>query len=175
MLVGWMNARSWQCSKKGIGEKIFKKTLKFPETRPITHPEGRDWVEKYLRTTLKFAKSHPITSQKGSEGQQKNRKIFRFDPKVPESVDVNQHRRRFLLASAGPKSPAFRSSPSALSHRGATTIRQGLSDKLLRVALVFAGRKIQTLSNTLKVSSQSESISTATQNRRPDRSPERWK
>src|SRR5690349_4800865 len=43
-------------------------------------------------------------------------------------------------------------------------IRQGLSDKLLRVAFVFAGRKIQTLSNTRKVSSQSESISTATLN-----------
>jgi hypothetical protein len=170
-----MNARSRQCSKKCIAKKIFTETLKFSKTRPITHPDDQDCVEIFLRTTLKFAKTRPITSLKGAEGQQKNRKIFRFDPKVPKLVDVNQHRRRFLSASPGPKSPGVRSSSSARFHRGATTIREGLSDKLLRVAFVFAGRKIQTLSNTLKVSSQSESISSATHKRCQTEQPERWK
>jgi len=75
-----MDARSWQCSKKVIVKKNFKKTLKFPKSRPITHPDDRDWVEKILRTTLKFAKSHPITSQKGMIGQQKKSKNISIRP-----------------------------------------------------------------------------------------------
>src|SRR5689334_12245651 len=105
----------------------------------------------------------------------KNRKIFRFDPKVPKTVDVNQHRCRLLSASTGPKSLTVHSSSSACFHRGATSIREGLSDKLLRVVFVCAVRKIQTLSNSPKVSSQSESISTATQTADQTDQTERWK
>jgi hypothetical protein len=49
-------------------------------------------------------------------------------------------------------------------HRGATRIQEGLSDKLLRVHFVFAGRKKQALAYGLKVSTQSEWFSLATIN-----------
>jgi hypothetical protein len=58
-------ARNALPAAAGRGQKFFKiffaGTLKFPKTRPITHPDDREWVEKLLQTTLKFAETHPIT------------------------------------------------------------------------------------------------------------------
>jgi hypothetical protein len=67
-------------ARKSSPKIFFKKTLKFPKSRPITHIDDRDWVEKFLRTGLKFAESRPITSQKGKEGQQKKSKNISIRP-----------------------------------------------------------------------------------------------
>jgi hypothetical protein len=151
-------------------KKFFAGTLKFRKRRPITLSDVRKWIEKKFVETLKFGKNGPI---KALWGCLRDKKFFLRNPKVPETVDVNQHSSMLSAASKGRKRPRFHITLLPLFHRGAPTIRQGLSDKLLRVAFVFAGRKIQTLSNSPKVSSQSESISTATHNASQIRSTER--
>jgi hypothetical protein len=43
----------------------------------------------------------------GAKGSEEIENIFRFDPKVPEKVDDNQHRRGFLSASAVPETAHY--------------------------------------------------------------------
>jgi hypothetical protein len=86
-------------ARKSSPKIFFKKTLKFPESRPITYPDDRDCVEKFLRTALKFAKRQPITSQRGREGSKKIEKYFDSTLKFPiwltlTNTDADSCRRR---------------------------------------------------------------------------------
>jgi hypothetical protein len=99
----------------------------------------------------------------GTDGALQGLKIFfKQTLKFSKFVTLIKKDARRRKASS-PGSTQFLPSLPPRFHRGATTIRQGLSDKLLRVFFVIRGRKIQTVAYTVKVSAQSECIPLAIQ------------
>jgi hypothetical protein len=94
--------------------KIFRPNPKVPENwsdNPSRRPGLR---RKKFANDPKVCENPADNWFVGERGAEKIENIFRIDPKVPEKVDDNQHRRGFLSASAAPKAALYRTSPSAL-------------------------------------------------------------
>jgi hypothetical protein len=96
--------------------KIFKKNPQVLQDAAVTGSDRREWVEK-------------------------KSKFFQKSPQVPENPADKQRDERNFFQSQSSKaqysSPSFR--PGC--HRGATMIRAGLSDKLLRITSPFPDAK----------------------------------
>jgi hypothetical protein len=116
--------------RERVCEKIFSENPKVPATAAVKEQEDAvQGLKKYFQKTLKFPKKLTLIKKDA--------------------------RRNTLVA---PQQSKFMTAFSALFHRGATTIRQGLSDKPLRVDFVLRGRKIQPSAYFGNVSVQSKCI-----------------